>query len=240
MVAVAAASFWLWRGLAPAAMPSGILYANGHVEGTPVDVSTEVTARVLSTAFEDGDAVGAGDVLAKLDDALLTARLAQARGELERRMGGETAIRTPAADARLRVWYNPDQTNTSFIVLSMVALAPLMVGIIPPAARQACRSRFHGGIQGLENSTRGRSCSMSSPGSVTTRTPRNAVRSLRSTVVQRRDRTPRSHDVAERGIRLGHPLRQGRCRRTPARVSSVGPELRQEWRTARAPRTATG
>lgn len=34
----------------------------------------------------------------------------------------------------VRIWYNPDQTYTSFIVLSMVALAALMVGVIHPAA----------------------------------------------------------------------------------------------------------
>jgi len=34
----------------------------------------------------------------------------------------------------VRVWYNPDQTYTSFMVLSMVALAALMVGVIHPAA----------------------------------------------------------------------------------------------------------
>lgn len=83
VVAIAAASFWLWRGMAPADLPSGILYANGHIEGTPVSVSAEVTARVLSTAFEEGDTVTSGDVLAQLDDARFTARLAQARSELD-------------------------------------------------------------------------------------------------------------------------------------------------------------
>jgi len=34
----------------------------------------------------------------------------------------------------LRVWYNPDQSYTSFMVLSMIALAALMVGVIHPAA----------------------------------------------------------------------------------------------------------
>lgn len=34
----------------------------------------------------------------------------------------------------IRVWYNPDQTYTSFMVLSMIALAALMVGVIHPAA----------------------------------------------------------------------------------------------------------
>lgn len=47
---------------------------------------------------------------------------------------------TPAArsssivTAAVRVWYNPEQTYTSFMVLSMIALAALMVGIIHPAA----------------------------------------------------------------------------------------------------------
>ncbi|WP_206456438.1 ABC transporter permease [Aurantimonas marina] len=34
----------------------------------------------------------------------------------------------------VRVWYNRDQTFTAFVVLSMVALAALMVGVIHPAA----------------------------------------------------------------------------------------------------------
>ncbi len=34
----------------------------------------------------------------------------------------------------IRVWYNPDQTFTPFVVLSMIALAALMVGVIHPAA----------------------------------------------------------------------------------------------------------
>jgi len=34
----------------------------------------------------------------------------------------------------VRVWYNPDQSYTSFIVLSMVALAALLVGVFHPAA----------------------------------------------------------------------------------------------------------
>jgi ABC-2 type transport system permease protein len=34
----------------------------------------------------------------------------------------------------IRVWYNPDLTYTRFMVLSMIALAALMVGVIHPAA----------------------------------------------------------------------------------------------------------
>lgn len=69
-------------------------------------------------------------------------------GEFDRRMGGETAIRAPAVDPRVRVWYNPDQTNTSFIVLSMIALAALMVGVIHPAA-SIVREKERGTIEQL-------------------------------------------------------------------------------------------
>lgn len=41
---------------------------------------------------------------------------------------------SPPVQAAVRVWYNPAQTYTSFMVLSMIALAALMVGIIHPAA----------------------------------------------------------------------------------------------------------
>lgn len=43
---------------------------------------------------------------------------------------------TPETGARplVRVWYNPNQTFTSFMALSMIALAALMVGMIHPAA----------------------------------------------------------------------------------------------------------
>lgn len=37
-------------------------------------------------------------------------------------------------ESALRVWYNPDLTYTRFMVLSMIALAALMVGVIHPAA----------------------------------------------------------------------------------------------------------
>lgn len=59
---------------------------------------------------------------------------AQARGyalQIVNRLKTRTAGRAWPA---VRVWYNPDQTYTSFIVLSMIALAALMVGVIHPAA----------------------------------------------------------------------------------------------------------
>jgi ABC-2 type transport system permease protein len=42
--------------------------------------------------------------------------------------------RKPVIRPAIRVWYNPDQSFTPFVVLSMIALAALMVGVIHPAA----------------------------------------------------------------------------------------------------------
>lgn len=65
---------------------------------------------------------------------------AQARGdalEIINRFAMEGLDGVPVSagvESILRVRYNPDQTFTSFMVLSMIALAALMVGVIYPAA----------------------------------------------------------------------------------------------------------
>jgi ABC-2 type transport system permease protein len=46
-------------------------------------------------------------------------------------VGGDAAVSVRPV---LRVWYNPDLTFTRFMVLSMIAAAALMVGVIQPAA----------------------------------------------------------------------------------------------------------
>lgn len=65
---------------------------------------------------------------------------ATARGYAERiiqtfqkRLGEGAARPLPIAPV-LRIWYNPRQSFTPFVVLSMIALAALMVGVIHPAA----------------------------------------------------------------------------------------------------------
>ncbi|KKN52341.1 hypothetical protein LCGC14_0613530 [marine sediment metagenome] len=64
---------------------------------------------------------------------------AQARGYALEIVGRVAAIGGGGGTAAgpvpmVRVWYNRDQTFTAFVVLSMVALAALMVGVIHPAA----------------------------------------------------------------------------------------------------------
>jgi len=52
------------------------------------------------------------------------------------------------AEPVTRVWYNPDQTTTAFMALSMIALAGMMVGVIHPAA-SIVREKEQGTIEQL-------------------------------------------------------------------------------------------
>lgn len=80
---VAGASYIAFEALRPAELPAGVLYGNGHIEGTEVAVSAEVSGQVIESRLVEGKAVAAGELLVRLDDADLQAKLAQARAETE-------------------------------------------------------------------------------------------------------------------------------------------------------------
>ncbi|MCO6414523.1 MAG: efflux RND transporter periplasmic adaptor subunit [Thiogranum sp.] len=79
---VAGLSYAAYEALRPAALPTGFLYGNGHIEGTEVAVSAEIAGRVVESHAVEGVAVSEGDLLVRLDDRELQARLAQAQAAL--------------------------------------------------------------------------------------------------------------------------------------------------------------
>ena len=86
VVLVAAGSYGLYVYLTPQPLPQGLLYGNGHVEGTEVRVSSEVTGRVIESRLVEGRAVAAGDLLVRIDDTDARIQLNQsqaARADLE-------------------------------------------------------------------------------------------------------------------------------------------------------------
>jgi HlyD family secretion protein len=62
---------------------TGVLTASGTIEGTQIEIASEVGGRVLEVLVKEGDSVHAGQVLVRFDDALLQAQLAQAKASLE-------------------------------------------------------------------------------------------------------------------------------------------------------------
>lgn len=73
---IALAAFWLTR---PAAEHPGLLQVNGRMEGDRVTVAPKLAGRIAELRAREGDEVKAGQVLARLDDASLRARLERAR-----------------------------------------------------------------------------------------------------------------------------------------------------------------
>jgi len=82
VVLLGAGAYALYRYLAPTPLPEGILYANGHVEGTEVRVAAEVGGRVVDSALVEGEPVGAGAPLVRIDPADYEIALKQARAAI--------------------------------------------------------------------------------------------------------------------------------------------------------------
>lgn len=97
-------------------------------------------ALVVPQGFERDLARGEAPSVQVLLDGTNSNVAAQARGYALQLVSRFHAAAPDATDPAggiqpaVRVWYNPDQTYTSFMVLSMVTLAALMVGVIYPAA----------------------------------------------------------------------------------------------------------
>ncbi len=67
LLALGAGGYGLYRYLEPKPLPDGILYGNGHVEGTEVRVAAEVGGRVIESTLVEGEPVAAGALLVRLD-----------------------------------------------------------------------------------------------------------------------------------------------------------------------------
>lgn len=77
-------AFRLWTQARTLAAPAG---GSGEIEGTVVELSSRVGARILALEVSEGQAVKAGDLLVRLDCADPAAQLAEA----EARLAGATA-----------------------------------------------------------------------------------------------------------------------------------------------------
>jgi HlyD family secretion protein len=98
LVVLAAGSYGLYVYLTPAPLPDGLLYGNGHIEGTEVRVASEVTGRVIDSTLVEGKAIKAGDLLVRIDDTDLRIQLTQAqaaKADLERLQSRQEAELEP-------------------------------------------------------------------------------------------------------------------------------------------------
>ena len=78
---IAVAAWWLWWREPP--FPEGLVQANGRFEGDHYTVSGKWPGRVVEMLAREGDLIDKGQVMVKLDDAQLLAKVNQAKSAVD-------------------------------------------------------------------------------------------------------------------------------------------------------------
>ena len=120
ILAVAVVAYWYVTTQKPAAT-SSTLTGSGTVETTEVTISSEVTGRVADVAVSEGDSVKAGEILFRLDDALLTAQYNQAQANLAAAQAGLDAAKTALAAAQAGVTTAQAQYDQALVIARLQA-----------------------------------------------------------------------------------------------------------------------
>lgn len=98
--AVAIVGALLWSELSPRGLGEGFASGNGRIEATEIDVAANNAGRVRAIHVAEGDFVQPGQVLARMDTAVLEAQLNQARAQVRQ---AENGILTAEALAAMRM-----------------------------------------------------------------------------------------------------------------------------------------
>ncbi len=83
--------WWQWR--AARALPEGLIQANGRIEGDRNTVAPRFAGRVVELLAREGDTLKRGQPVARLQDDVASARVAQARAALAAAAAGSAAAR---------------------------------------------------------------------------------------------------------------------------------------------------
>ncbi len=102
LLAAAGGAVYYFRYYSPAQAASTSLAASGTIETTAINVSPEVGGRVVSVAFQEGDAVHAGQVLVQFDPTLLQAQRKQAAAALANAQANYASLQAGAANQQLQ------------------------------------------------------------------------------------------------------------------------------------------
>jgi HlyD family secretion protein len=77
------AAFLGWQYYNPNALPDGFAASNGRIEAVEIDIATKIAGRIEEIKVNEGDFVEAGQVLAKMDTAVLEAQRKEAEAQLQ-------------------------------------------------------------------------------------------------------------------------------------------------------------
>lgn len=82
-----------WLALRPDGLPVGFAASNGRIEATEIDIATKIAGRLREVMVREGDFVAAGQILARMDTAVLDAQSREANAGLQQaEIGIDTAL----------------------------------------------------------------------------------------------------------------------------------------------------
>ena len=89
-VLVIGAALFAWQSLQKKGLPDGFTSGNGRIEAVEIDIAAKTAGRLKDILVDEGDFITAGQVLAKMDTAVLEAQL---REGLARLRQAENSVR---------------------------------------------------------------------------------------------------------------------------------------------------
>ncbi len=94
VVLVAVLGLLAWWLLKPKALGEGFAGGNGRIEAVEVDIAAKAPGRLLEILVNEDDFINAGQILAKMDTAVLEARRREAEAQLQRALIGVDTARS--------------------------------------------------------------------------------------------------------------------------------------------------
>jgi HlyD family secretion protein len=141
---VALAVWMVWR---PSPPPSGILEANGRIEGDQAAVGAKVGGKIVRLAVREGDRPAAGELIAELSSDQVEAQLAQAEHILH-------TARERLAEARTRVVTVQRQREGAVLAVTLAERESGARIREAEAARGAVRARLRQAEADLEKAAK--------------------------------------------------------------------------------------
>jgi HlyD family secretion protein len=133
----AVTAWWLWGRQEP--LPEGLVQANGRIEGDHYTVASKVGGRIVQLLTREGDWVKRGQILLKLDDVQIRAKVEQAKAAVKASEALLKAARIDLVTLKKTVPLKID-TATSGVVHAQAVLAATKVKL-EQADRDAQRYR---------------------------------------------------------------------------------------------------
>lgn len=113
LIVVISGAALLWQRFQPPVLPDGITQGNGRVEATEYDIASRRSAQVDKVFAREGDMLGAGDVVAEMDDDDLQAQLREAQARLREAKQGKLYAEAIVAQRKSELTYAAAELSRS-------------------------------------------------------------------------------------------------------------------------------